>query len=204
MPARRSWLRADRWLLYANFVVYATVLVLVSAFHGDLRWAARTVDAYLRTDNFQSTADGILVRQAIEYEKTHPDDLDRVESLLVQALAIDPNGQALLRLASVRERRGEADEALKLYRRYLSIDPYAIHAYAAISGILESRGELDALEALLAKGVEQYRIRVARFEPRPDPTVQQHFNLKAAEVHERLRQGLGLLEANLARIRESR
>ena len=44
MPVRRFWPRTDRWLLYANLVVYGVIVALVVLFHRELAWAARTVD----------------------------------------------------------------------------------------------------------------------------------------------------------------
>ncbi len=82
MPVRRYWPRTDRWLLYANLVVYGTTLALVAAFHGELGWAVKALDGYLRTEAFPPTADRLLVGEAMRYATAHEGDFDGVAALL--------------------------------------------------------------------------------------------------------------------------
>ena len=204
MPVRRYWPRTDRWLLYANLVVYVTTLALVATFHGELGWAVKALDAYLRTGDYSETADKLLVAEAMRYGSTHEGDFDGVAAYLEQAVEIDPNGQALFLLAGLEASRGEDELALALYERYRSIDPYAIQVYAAMVAIFDRRGDREAAERLLADGVELFRGHVVRQEPRPDPTVPAEFNQKASMIHQAAKQGLEQLEQALARVREER
>ena len=204
MPVRRYWPRTDRWLLYANLVVYGTALALVAIFHGELGWAVKALDGYLRTNDYPPTADQLLVGQAMRYGNAHEGDFDGVAAFLERAVEVDPNGQALLLLAGLEASRGEDELALALYERYLSIDPYAIQVYAAIVTIFDKRGDREAADRLLAEGIELFRSYVARQEPRPDPTVPEEFNQKASTIHEKAKQGLEQLEHVLARVREVR
>jgi len=202
MPVKRYWPRTDRWLLYANLVVYGTTLALVVAFHGELGWAVKALDGYLRTDTFPPTADRLLVAEAMRYATAHEGEFDGGAALLEQAVAIGPNGQGLLMLAGLEASRGRDDEALALYAKYRSIDPYNIQVYAAMVAIFERRGDPQAAERLLAEGVELFRDRVTRHEPRSDPAVAEKFNLKALKVHQAAKQELQQLEQVLARVRE--
>ena len=202
MPVRRYWPRTDRWLLYANLVVYGTTLALVAAFHGELGWAVKALDGYLRTEAFPPTADRLLVGEAMRYATAHEGDLDGVAALLEQAVEIDPNGQGLLLLAGLEASRGRDDEALALYERYRSIDPYNIQVYAAMVTLFDRRGDRDAAERLLTAGVELFRDQVERQEPRPDPAVAENFNNKASMIHQTAKQQLLQLEQALVRVRE--
>ena len=204
MPVRRYWPRTDRWLLYANLVVFGTTLALVAIFHGELGWAVKALDGYLRTNDYPPTADQLLVGEAMRYGNAHEGDFDGVAAFLKQAVEIDPNGQALFLLAELEASRGEEDKALALYERYRSIDPYAIQVYAALVTILEKRGDREAAERLLAEGVELFRGYIARQEPRPDPTVAAEFNQKASMIQQAAKQALQQLEHALARVREVR
>jgi len=202
MLVRRYWPRTDRWLLYANLVVYGTMLALAAIFHAELGWAVKSLDAYLRTDDYPPTADRLLVGEAMRYGNEHEGDFDGVASILEQAVGIDPNGQALFQLAELEASRGEDELALALYERYRSIDPHEIQVYAAMVQIFERRGDRQAAYRLLAEGVELFRGYVARYEPRPDPTVPQQFNQKASMIHQAAKQELEQLEQALARVKE--
>ncbi len=204
MPVRRYWPRTDRWLLYGNLVVYVTALALVATFHGELGWAVKALDGYLRTGDYSPTADRLLVGEAMRYGNTHEGDFDGVAVFLEQAVEIDPNGHAVFLLAGLEASRGEDELALALYERYLSIDPYAIQVYAAMAAILDKRGDLEAADRLLADGVELFRGYVVRQEPRLDPTVPVEFNQKASRIHQTAEQGLEQLEHALARVRQER
>ncbi len=204
MPVRRYWPRTDRWLLYANLVVYGTTLALVAIFHGELGWAVKALDGYLRTDDYPPTADHLLVDEARRYGNAHEGDFDGVAAFLEQAVEVDPNGQALFLLAELEASRGEEDKALALYERYRSIDPYAIQVYAAMVTIFEGRGDREAAERLLADGVELFRGYIVQQQPRLDPTVAAEFNQKASMIHQAAKQGLEQLEHALARVGEVR
>lgn len=204
MPVRRYWPRTDRWLLYANLVVYVTTLALVATFHGELGWAVKALDAYLRTGDYSATADKLLVGEAMRYGSTHEGDFDGVAAYLEQAVEIDPNGQALFLLAGLEASRGEDELALALYDRYRSIDPYEIQVYAAMTTIFDKRGDREAANLLLVEAVELFRGYVARHAPRADPTVPEAFNQKASMIHEKAKQELEQLERVLARVREAR
>ncbi len=202
MPVRRYWPRTDRWLLYANVVVFGTTLALGAIFHGELGWAVKALDGYLRTDDYPPTADRLLVGQAMQYGSAHEGDFDGVAALLEQAVEIDPNGQGLLMLAGLEASRGQDDEALALYERYRSIDPYNIQVYAAMVTIFERRGDRAAAGRLLTEGVELFRDQVVRQQPRPDPAVAENFNNKASMIHQTAKQQLLQLEQALVRVRE--
>ena len=204
MPVRRYWPRTDRWLLYANLVVFGTTLALVAIFHGELGWAVKALDGYLRTDDYPPTADQLLVGEARRYGSAHQGDFDGVAAFLEQAVEVDPNGQALFLLAELEASRGEEDKALALYERYRSIDPYAIQVYAAMVTIFEGRGDREAAERLLADGVELFRGYIVQQQPRLDPTVAAEFNQKASMIHQAGKQGLEQLEHALARVGEVR
>ncbi len=204
MPVRRYWPRTDRWLLYANVVVFGTTLALVAIFHGELGWAVKALDGYLRTDDYPPTADRLLVGQAMQYGSAHEGDVDGVAAFLEQAVEIDPNSRALLLLAQLEASRGEDELALALYDRYRSIDPYEIQVYAAMTTIFDKRGDREAANLLLVEGVELFRSYVARQAPRLDPTVPEAFNQKASMIHEKAKQELEQLERVLARVGEVR
>jgi tetratricopeptide (TPR) repeat protein len=202
MPVKQSWPRTDRRLLYANLVVYAAMLLVVAIYHGELRWAARSLDAYVRTGDYPATADRQLVGKARQYGSAHEGDFDGVADYLERAVAVDPNGVALFLLAGLEASRGEDDLALELYERYRAIDAYDIEVYEAMVAIFERRGDWEAAERLLAEGVELFRDHATRQTPRPDPAASSQSNEKARMIHETARRGLEKLERALTHLRE--
>ncbi len=203
MPVRRSWPRTDRRLLYAILVVYGTTLALVAVFPGELGWAAKALNGYLRTDDYPPTEDRLLIGEAMRYGTEHEGDLDGVAALLERAVEIDPNGQALFLMAGLEASKGDDDRALALYEKYRSIDPYNIQVYAAMIAIFERKGDREAADRLLAEGVELFRVYVGLHEPHPDPAVAEEFNRKASGIHQAAGQQLAQLEQALARVREA-
>jgi tetratricopeptide (TPR) repeat protein len=196
------WPRTDRWLLYANLLVYGSTIALLIGFHREMSWAAKTVDAYVRSGRYQTTADRLLVKQAMNYRKKHEADLEGVAALLQRAVEVDAYSNARILLAATYHRQGEDDRALAMYERYRSIDPLVLQVYMAMVEILEKRGEKEAAEQLLTEGIRHFRIRLERYEPHVDPSAAQAFNFKAWGVHRRLTEELEALEKARARIRE--
>jgi len=204
MPVRRLWPRTDTGLLYANLLVYGATIALLVGFHREVSWAAKTVDAYVRSGKFQPTADRLLVNEAMQYQRDHEADLEGVAALLQRAVEVDPYSKARMRLAATYSERGEDDTALTLYERCRSIDPLELRVYLAMVEILEKRGEGEAAERLLAEGIGHFRTQLERYQPKFDASMAKAFNHKAWVVHQRLAEGLEVLEKTRARIGESR
>ena len=203
MPVRRLWPRTDRGLLYANLLVYAATIALLVGFHREVSWAAKTVDAFVRSGRFQTTSDRLLVRQAMRYRRSHEGDLEGAAALLQQAVEVDAYSIARIHLAATYHELGEDETALALYEQYRSIDPLALQVYLAMVEILEKRGEGEAADRLLAEGIGHFQTQLERYEPQIDAGVPGIFNHKAWTVHQNLTRGLETLESTRARIGES-
>jgi tetratricopeptide (TPR) repeat protein len=203
MPVRRLWPRTDKGLLYANLLVYGSTIALLVGFHREMSWAAKTVDGYVRSGRYQTTADRLLVKEAMHYRRSHEEDLEGVAALLRRAVEVDAYSNARIHLAATYHEQGKDDAALAMYERYRSIDPLELRVYVAMVGILEKRGEREAAERLLTKGITYFRIQLERYEPHLDASVARIFNHKAWAIHQRLTEELEVLEKTRARIRES-
>lgn len=193
MQARRFWPPTKHKLLYANFIVYGVIFVLILMFGHELIWAQKALRGYLFSGHISASKDRLLIAEAIEGVKKG-EDIEHIQRLLEQALQIDPYNNAQLLLGYCYLRQGEYDKMLACYKRYQSIDPYNTDVYGDMIKVLTKKGNNKETERLITEGIEHFQRRVEMYQPHYDLTVQKEFNHKATRIYEESKEGLKFLE----------
>ncbi len=193
MQERRFWPPTKHKLLYANLIVYGLVIVLLAVFHHELIWAQKTLRGYLFSGNIPPSKDRLLMAEAIKKLKKD-ESISHVQSILERALQIDPYSNARLLLGDCYLWQGHNEKMLACYDRYRSINPSVIDIYTKMIEILEKKQDHNAIEQLLAEGIEHFRRRVELYQPLYDPTVPKEFNIKALNVYNTSKEGLERLK----------
>ena len=195
MPAKRSWPLIRNKLLWANIIVYGATVLLVLTWRHELTWAQKALRGYLYTGSFDPPADVLLTGQVNKYlESPNAEGLKQAESILKQALEIDPYGRAHYLLGNCYLMQGRDDEAMASYDRYRSIDPSSWQVYLNMIRTLQKRGDVKGAKKLVEEGIAHFRRRVQLYVPHEDPDVQQQFNEKAVNIYQVSQELLKLLE----------
>ena len=193
MQARRFWPPTKHKLFYANFIVYATILLLVIVFYNDLMWSQKTLRGYVISGETPPSADRLLVRDALICTKKGG-DIKRVQQFLEKAVQIEPYSDARVLLGYCYLKQGQYDKMLASYNRYRSINPAYIDIYRDMITVLEKKQNRQAINQLLTEGIQHFRQRVSLYKPHYDPNVLDVFNHKAYTIYKEAKDGLEFLE----------
>lgn len=193
MQAKRFWPPTKHKLLYANIVVYAVTLVLAVVFSHDLMWAQEALRNYVFTGTVQSSRDRQLLFKATKYLK-EGQDTSVLQSILAEAVQIDPYSEAQLFLGNCYAKQGDEDKMFACYDKYRSINPSVIGVYLAMINILEKKQDHKAAEQLADEAIRHFRRRVELYQPHLDPDVIPEFNAKAQKVYDNSKKALAILE----------
>jgi tetratricopeptide (TPR) repeat protein len=193
MQAKRFWHPTKHKLLYANFIVYGVIFVLIPVFHHELVWAQKTLYGYLISGNIPPSADKLLIGEAIKH-KQKGEDVNSVQPLLERAVQIEPYSEANILLGYCYQSRGDYDKALVCYEKYRLANPYYAGLYKEIIEILEKKQDHKAIEQLLTEGIRRFQQRIELYKPHYDSNVPEVFNQKASAVYKDAQDGLNFLE----------
>ena len=200
MPEKLSWLPTNNRLFYVNLFIYSLIIVIAVVFSHELMWAQKALRGYLWSSNFDPPADMILSKEAQIY--LAPDgDLDHAQQLLEKAIGIDPYSRAHYYLGNCFVLQQKTDDALNSYERFRHIDPSYWRLYLNSIRLLADKKDINALEDLLLNGIETFKKRVDQYQPRPDESVEQPFNEKAAKTYQVSVEVLKRLQEELNRVR---
>jgi TolB-like protein/DNA-binding winged helix-turn-helix (wHTH) protein/lipopolysaccharide biosynthesis regulator YciM len=82
-------------------------------------------------------------------------DWERAAASLKKAAELEPGSVEVLRYRSALYRiLGRQDEAIKLYRQVVSLDPLRARSYSSLGGELYTAGQYDEAQAMLHKALE--------------------------------------------------
>jgi tetratricopeptide (TPR) repeat protein len=193
MQVRQFWPPTKHKLLYANFIIYGIILVLVFTFHRELAWARKTLSGYLVSGNIPPSADRQLISEAIK-RRQQGQDVNSIQPLLERAVQIEPYSEAQVLLGYCHISNGDYDKALVCYEKYRSANPSYAGLYKDIIEILEKKHDHKAIEQLLTEGIKNFRRRVELYKPYYDPNLPDAFNYKAFTVYKDAKEGLKFLE----------
>jgi tetratricopeptide (TPR) repeat protein len=193
MQAKRFWPPTEHKLLYANFVVYGTILVLALVFSHEMAWARKTLYGYLVSDNIPPSEDRLLISRAIKY-KQQGVDVNSIQPLLERAVQIEPYSEARILLGYCYLSNGDDDKALVCFEKYRSANPSYAGLYKNIVDILEKKQDHKAIEQLLNEGMKHFRRRIDLYKPYYDANVPEVFNQKAFAVYKDAQDGLEFLK----------
>ncbi|MGI9590633.1 MAG: tetratricopeptide repeat protein [Myxococcota bacterium] len=176
--------------------VWVLVLLLGVLFAGELRWAAGALPAYLG-HGFPPLRERQYAAEALRLANEEQ-DLAAALALMEASAAIDPTAFPLLH-AELERRAGRADAALALYERANFVDPSDARAWLGRAELLQELGRTDEARAVLREGLAWFSRNLRMFRPVPDPGVAPRYNAKAERTYTELRNGVGRLQAALAR-----
>jgi len=100
-------------------------------------------------------------------------------------------------------KEGDNDKMLEHYEKYRLIDPSYGSIYRMMIGVLEKKGDKEAVHKLLKEGIGYFSRRVELYEPRNDPNVSQIYNQKAFLIHKEAQKELRYLKAAEKRLNKS-
>jgi tetratricopeptide (TPR) repeat protein len=193
MQAKQFWPPTEHKFLYANFVVYGAILVLVSLFFHELTWSKKTLYGYLVSDNIPPSEDRRLMNEAIKL-KQQGRDINSIQPLLESAVQIEPYSEARIFLGYCYLSNGDYNEALTCFEKYREINPYFAGLYKDIIDVLEKKQDNKAIEQLLAEGIQNFRRRIELYEPHYDANVPEPFNKKSFFIYKDAQDGLVFLQ----------
>jgi tetratricopeptide (TPR) repeat protein len=193
MQAKRFWPPTEHKLLYANFVVYGTILVLTLVFGHEMVWARKTLYGYLVSGNIPPSEDRLLISRALKY-KQQGVDVNSIQPLLERALQIEPYSDAQVLLGYCYLNNGDYDKALVCFEKYRSANPSYAGLYKDIVYILEKKQDHNEIEQLLNEGIRHFRQRIDSYKPFYDGNVPEVFNQKAFVVYKDAQDGLEFLK----------
>ena len=193
MQAKRFWPPTKYKLLYANFIVYSVIVVLVLCFYHDLIWARKTLRGYLFTGNIAASKDVLLIHEATKSLRAGQ-DIDSLIPLLEKSHEINPYGNAQLFLGAYYLRQREYAKMLEYYESFRHINPSVISIYTDMFQVLSKKQDRAAIQRLIGDGIKHYQRRVELYQPRQDPSVEKKFNAKAVMIYNKSKEDLELLK----------
>jgi tetratricopeptide (TPR) repeat protein len=173
-------------------VLWGVILAIALLYRGELGWAAGRLNAYWTRGDFPALHEHALRNEALALIQGNG-DLARARELLERSLTIDPNTDALALLGEVHLRTGDTEGALELYSRFNRIDPSSVGGWIGMANAHARAGREQERQEILQRGIETLTRLAEDARPVRDPTVDERFNRKAVEAHERLLGGVALL-----------
>lgn len=133
-------------------ILYAGRFQSEMSYDESLRAAEQAIDTALSLDPALPQA---LAARALWLVKTHPQEHQRIEDLLRETIALDPNlVNALNSLGGELSRQGRIAEAIAMYERAVAIDPFAPTPNINLAMKYEDRGDFADAESRMRRMLE--------------------------------------------------